>query len=38
MRKNSEASPFLEKALEIAKFDMGMYEVVDTFLAVDENL
>ena len=32
MRKNSSASPFLEKALEIAKFDMGMYEVVETFV------
>ena len=32
MRTNSIASPFLEKALEIAKFDMGMYEVVETFL------
>jgi quinol monooxygenase YgiN len=38
MRKNSAASPFLEKALEIAKFDMGMYEVVDTFLPNEENL
>ena len=37
MRKNSAASPFLEKALEIAKFDMGMYEVVDTFLPSEEN-
>jgi len=36
MRKNSAASPFLEKALEIAKFDMGMYEVVDTFLPSEE--
>jgi quinol monooxygenase YgiN len=36
MRKNSTASPFLEKALEIARFDMGMYEVVDTFLPIVE--
>jgi heme-degrading monooxygenase HmoA len=35
MRKNSNASPFLEKDLEIAKFDMGMYEVVETFLPID---
>jgi len=38
MRKNSAASPFLEKALEIARFDMGMYEVVETFLPSEENL
>jgi len=38
MRANSTASPFLEQALKIAKFDMGMYEVVDTFLPTGENL
>lgn len=32
MRNNSTASPFLTQALEFAKFDMGMYEVVETFL------
>lgn len=32
MRNNSTASPYLEEALKIAKFDMGMYEVVETFL------
>lgn len=37
MRKNSTASPFLEEALEIASFDMGMYEVVDTFLPIMKN-
>jgi quinol monooxygenase YgiN len=31
MRKNSTASPFLEKALEIATFDSGMYQVVESF-------
>ena len=29
MRGNT--SPFLEQALAIAKFDPGMYEVVETF-------
>ncbi len=38
MRKNSTASPFLKQALEIASFDMGMYEVVETFLPVDEDI
>lgn len=32
MRNNTSASPFLTQALEFAKFDMGMYEVVETFL------
>lgn len=32
MRSNSAASPYLEEALAFAKFDMGMYEVVETFL------
>jgi quinol monooxygenase YgiN len=31
MRKNPSASPYLEQALKIAKFDPGMYEVVKTF-------
>lgn len=31
MRNNSTASPYLEEALKIATFDMGMYEVVETF-------
>jgi quinol monooxygenase YgiN len=35
MRKNSAASPYLEEALKIAKFDPGMYEVVQTFLRAD---
>jgi len=29
---NSTASPYLTQALEFAKFDMGMYEVVETFI------
>jgi len=33
MRNNSTASPYLEEALKIAKFEPGMYEVVETFLA-----
>lgn len=32
MRNNATASPYLEEALKIAKFDPGMYEVVETFL------
>jgi quinol monooxygenase YgiN len=32
MRSNSTASPYLEEALKIARFDPGMYEVVETFL------
>jgi quinol monooxygenase YgiN len=32
MRNNSGASPYLQQALEFAKFDPGMYEVVETFL------
>jgi quinol monooxygenase YgiN len=36
MRNNSTASPYLEEALQIAKFDMGMYEVVETFLPESE--
>jgi quinol monooxygenase YgiN len=35
MRNNSTASPYLEEALKIAKFDPGMYEVVETFLPTD---
>lgn len=33
MRNNATASPFLDEALKIAKFDPGMYEVVKTFRA-----
>ena len=32
MRNNATASPYLQQALECAKFDPGMYEVVETFL------
>lgn len=35
MRDNSTASPYLEEALKIAKFDPGMHEVVETFLPTD---
>ena len=34
MRNNSSASPYLDEALKIAKFEPGMYEVVETFLPV----
>jgi quinol monooxygenase YgiN len=33
MRSNSTASPYLTEALTFAKFEMGMYEVVETFVA-----
>jgi quinol monooxygenase YgiN len=33
MRSNPVASPFLDQALAIAKFDPGMYEVVQVFSA-----
>lgn len=36
MRRNAAASPFLQKALAIATFDPGMYEIVDTFTAVEQ--
>jgi hypothetical protein len=32
MRNNPDASPYLSQALTIAKFESGMYEVVETFL------
>jgi quinol monooxygenase YgiN len=35
MRSNPTASPFLEQALKIARFEPGMYEVVMTFEADD---
>jgi len=31
MRRNLAAFPYLQQALAIAKFDPGMYEVVETF-------
>ena len=34
MRNNPQASPYLQQALTIAKFEPGMYEVVETFTAV----
>jgi quinol monooxygenase YgiN len=36
MRSNPTASPYLEQALEIAKFDPGMYEVMRIFLPLPE--
>ena len=32
MRNHPVASPYLQQALAIAKFESGMYEVVETFL------
>jgi hypothetical protein len=37
MRQNSTASPYLEEALKIARFEPGMYEVVETFLPADQS-
>ena len=31
MRKNAVALPYMEQALTLAKFESGMYEVVETF-------
>jgi quinol monooxygenase YgiN len=31
MRRNPTASPYLDKALALARFELGMYEVVETF-------
>ncbi len=31
MRSNPTASPYLQKALALARFELGMYEVVETF-------
>src|SRR5437899_12264109 len=31
MRENPEPLPYLQRALAIAKFDPGMYEVVETY-------
>jgi len=36
MRSNPTASPYLEQALEIAKFDPGVYEVAEVFLPLSE--
>jgi hypothetical protein len=33
VRQNSGPAPALEKALKIATFDPGMYEVAEIFLA-----
>ena len=31
MRNNPTASPYLQQAVALAKFELGMYEVVETF-------
>jgi len=31
MRNNAGASPYLQQAVALAKFEPGMYEVVETF-------
>ena len=35
MRKNPAPLPYLQQALAFAKFEPGMYEVVETFSAAD---
>ena len=35
MRKDASQLPYLEEALTIAKFEPGMYTVVETYLAPD---
>jgi quinol monooxygenase YgiN len=35
MRKGAALLPYLQEALAIAKFEPGMYEVVETYLAPD---
>jgi quinol monooxygenase YgiN len=35
MRSNPAASPYLQKALALARFEPGMYEVVETFAPVN---
>ncbi len=37
MRNDARPRPYLEKALTIAKFDPGMYEIVQTFSPPQEN-
>ncbi len=31
MRRDPTASPYMDKALALARFELGMYEVVETF-------
>jgi len=31
MRRNPSASPYMEQALALARFELGMYEVVESF-------
>ena len=37
MRSNPTASPYLQKALGLARFELGMYEVVETLLRQPPN-
>ena len=36
MRQNAAATPYLQQALSIAKFDPGTYEVTETFVSNEE--
>jgi len=33
MRNNPSASPYMQQAVALAQFELGMYEVVETFPA-----
>jgi hypothetical protein len=37
MREDPAPLPYLQQALAIARFETGMYEVVETFLPLSEN-
>jgi quinol monooxygenase YgiN len=36
MRNNPSASPYMQQAVALAQFELGMYEVVETFSAVND--
>src|SRR5260370_28494357 len=36
MRDNPSASPYMQQAVALAQFELGMYEVVETFSAVND--
>jgi quinol monooxygenase YgiN len=38
MREDPAPLPYLQQALAIARFEPGMYEVVETFLPLSENV
>ena len=38
MRNNAAASDYLQEALSIAKFESGMYEIVESYLPADKSI